>query len=226
MLNDKKESIAVNKLEQKSNSFQDVKLIDQYSAIGIQCKITENNYECQQPKVSRTRKLHDLLLEIIDVLVSSCLIAPFVVAYWRGTWELMNIYLFPTNAIKSGLYSLAIGSVGHLFFQFAQNRFTNTFHPDKHRLVYYLISRFYTYIFGLVCVNMWRGWWVLCDYWLLNRNNILILSIAITMVPLFILSIARTVRTLPAAPFAIAMDHKDHYFEVNTFFRTTVSICE
>uniref|UniRef100_A0A1A9WUD2 Fuseless n=1 Tax=Glossina brevipalpis TaxID=37001 RepID=A0A1A9WUD2_9MUSC len=163
------------------------------------------------------RNLHDLLLEISDVLLSCILIAPCVIAYWRGTWELVGVILFPKNAPLSALCSFLIGGIGHLSFTLFQRLLTDNIHPDKHRLTYYVISRCYTYVFGVVCVNMWRGAWVLCD-WLTSADSLIIICV-VTLVALLFLIATRTVRNLGAAPYSVIMDHKSDYFQVETMFR-------
>ena len=36
-------------------------------------------------------------------------IAFAIVAFWRGTWGLMDLYLFPNNAVLSFIISIGIG---------------------------------------------------------------------------------------------------------------------
>ena len=45
----------------------------------------------------------------IKKVVHTLLIALAIVAFWRGVWGLMDIYLFPNNAIVSFSVSLVIG---------------------------------------------------------------------------------------------------------------------
>lgn len=39
------------------------------------------------------------------------LIAFAIVSFWRGVWQLSNLYLFPNNLLLSNLISLAVGVV-------------------------------------------------------------------------------------------------------------------
>lgn len=169
-----------------------------------------------------SRNLHDILLEALDILLSCLVVAPCVIAYWRGTWELMGVLIFPSNLPLSAACSMLIGGLGHLIFTLTQNFFKTHIHPDKRRLTYYIISRCYTGVFGIVCVNMWRGAWILCD-WLTSADSLLIISI-VTLVSLLFMIATRTVRNLGAAPYTVTMDHKSDYFEVDTMFKIPVSI--
>ncbi|XP_037927305.1 uncharacterized protein LOC119661872 [Teleopsis dalmanni] len=163
------------------------------------------------------KNTHTLLLETLDMLLSCLVVAPCVIAYWRGTWELMGVLIFPNNVPLSALCSFLIGGLGHLLFTLTQTFFKDHIHPDKRRLTYYVISRCYTAIFGIVCVNMWRGSWVLCD-WLTSVDSLVIISV-VTLVAMLFLIATRTVRNLGAAPYTVTMDHKSDYFEVDTMFK-------
>ncbi|EDV98832.1 uncharacterized protein LOC6566902 isoform X2 [Drosophila grimshawi] len=163
------------------------------------------------------RNLHELLLELLDVMLSCLIVAPCVIAYWRGTWELMGFLLFPNSKPLSALASFAIGGAGHFLFTITQNFFKDNIHPDKRRLTYYAISRLYTAVFGVVCVNMWRGAWLICD-WLTSIDSLTIIAV-VTLVSIVFLIATRTLRNLGAAPYTVTMDHKTDYFEVDTMFK-------
>lgn len=165
----------------------------------------------------KSRNCHDIFLEVLDCLLSCLIVAPCVIAYWRGTWELMGVLLFPKNVPLSALCSFLIGGIGHMVFTLTQHFFRDNIHPDKNRLTYYAVSRCYTFVFGIVCVNMWRGSWVLCD-WLTSVDSLIIICV-VTSVALLFLIATRTVRNLGAAPYSVIMDHKTDYFEVETMFK-------
>ncbi|XP_002002895.3 uncharacterized protein LOC6576915 [Drosophila mojavensis] len=175
--------------------------------------VHSQKYSAEAPR----RNLHEVLLEVLDVLLSCLIVAPCVIAYWRGTWELMGVLLFPNSLPFSALASFAIGGLGHFIFTITQNFFKDHIHPDKRRLTYYAISRLYTAVFGVVCVNMWRGAWMVCD-WLTSIDSLAIISV-VTLVALLFLVGTRTLRNLGAAPYTVTMDHKNDYFEVDTMFK-------
>ncbi|KAI8042957.1 uncharacterized protein LOC128262915 [Drosophila gunungcola] len=173
----------------------------------------EKRLEAETPR----RDLHELLLELLDMLLSCLVVAPCVIAYWRGTWELMGVYLFPRSLPLSAMASFLIGGLGHFLFTVTQNFFKEHVHPDRRRLTYYTVSRLYTAVFGIVCVNMWRGAWLLCD-WLTSIDSLMIVSV-VTAIALVFLVATRTLRNLGAAPYTVTMDHKSDYFEVDTMFK-------
>lgn len=159
-----------------------------------------------------------LFLKFIDISISSVVIAPCVIAYWRGTWQLMELILCPQYTGTSALISFALGCLGHMFFTLCQNCFKRSFDPDKRRLTYYLGSRGYTAIFGIICVNMWRGVWNLCDF-LTSRTSLGVIVI-LTLIAVCLLIATRTSRNLTAAPFVVVVDSRQMYFDISTFFHT------
>lgn len=163
---------------------------------------------------------HSVVLEIIDSFYSSLIIAPLVVSYWRGTWNLSDAYLLPGNKIHSSMASLAIGIVGHLVFTIGQGSFRGHFDPNRHRLTFYLGSRLYTSIFGIVCVNCWRGGWQLIDHYT-ARNMTTILSI--TILAIIALTALKSLRNVAATPFVVVTDTSREYFDVQTMFKKLVS---
>jgi hypothetical protein len=66
------------------------------------------NYPIFMPKsgnrIDLKRKFHHNLLMAMGIGIS-------VVAFWRGTWGLMDLYLFPNNPTLSSFASLAIGVI-------------------------------------------------------------------------------------------------------------------
>lgn len=158
------------------------------------------------------------LLTVLDVLISCLVVAPAVVTYWRGVWVLSQSYIFPSDPTVSAVTSTLVGYFGHLFFTFSQHFFAKSFHPDKNRIVYYLVSRLYTAFFAVVCVNGWRGPWSLLD---LYTEMELTSVTAMTVVSLIALIVLRALRNVSAPPGGIAMDRVQGYFEVMTMFRVS-----
>lgn len=101
------------------------------------------------PRIS----FYAILLQLLDIFYVTFILGTAVVTYWRGTWNLVTHYLYPDDMTSSSVASLIIGINGHLIFTGFQSLFENSLNPDKHRLLYYFGSRFYTYVYGFVCVN-------------------------------------------------------------------------
>lgn len=90
-------------------------------------------------------------------------------------------------------------------------------HPDKHRLMYYVLSRVYTALFSFGCVNSFRGVWKALDQHTgLNPATVA----AFTSVSVVALACMRTLRNISAPPFVIVTDNHENYFQVPTMFHT------
>ncbi|XP_069676343.1 uncharacterized protein fusl isoform X2 [Periplaneta americana] len=167
-----------------------------------------------------SKRRHYVLLSVLDTMLSALVVSPGVVGYWRGTWCVMDYYVFPQHPSYTAWVSIAIGFFGHMFFTLLQRQFTRYFHPDEHRLVYYVVSRVYTTIFGFVCVNSWRGAWKMLDHY----TGLEVWSVTSTMVAsAVILAAMRTLRNISAPPFSIVTDNCEGYFQVPTMFRVSGS---
>ncbi|XP_015117594.1 uncharacterized protein LOC107041516 isoform X2 [Diachasma alloeum] len=161
-------------------------------------------------------RIHYTILIILDAIFSAFVAAPAVVGYWRGTWGLSDLYMFPNDPVLSNVTSIVVGYGGLLFFNVVQGHFNDIFHPDKHRLFYYVGSRIYTAVFGFCCVNAWRGGWQALDLYTEQATGTVL---AITIVALAALIFMKAVRNISAPPFSLSLDSHPGYFEVPTMFR-------
>uniref|UniRef100_A0A336M8G3 CSON012613 protein n=1 Tax=Culicoides sonorensis TaxID=179676 RepID=A0A336M8G3_CULSO len=159
---------------------------------------------------------HGILLQLIDICFVTFVLSTTVVTYWRGTWNLVTHYLYPDDPTSSAIASLLIGINGHLIFTGFQRVFKNSLNPDKHRLTYYIGSRIYTYLYGFVCVNGWRGGWQLLD---LYTPHVTWHVLATVIVSVLALSLLKSLRNISAAPFVCVNDDQTEYFDVPTLFR-------
>lgn len=162
---------------------------------------------------------HSVVLEVLDSFYSSFVVAPLVVSYWRGTWNLADSYLIPSDKVQSKVVSLIIGIIGHLVFTIGQGWLRNHFNPNRRRLTFYVASRLYTSVFGIVCVNCWRGGWQLIDHYT-AQNMTTILSI--TIFAIICLMLLKAIRNVGASPVVIVTDTSDEYFDVPTMYKKSV----
>lgn len=168
-----------------------------------------------------SNRLHYAILTVLDTVFSALVAAPAVVGYWRGTWGLSDLYVYPDEPTFSSFASITVGFAGLFAFSVLQHGLDDALHPDKHRLSYYLGSRLYTGVFGFCCVNAWRGAWKVLDiYTELKVSTVF----ATTAVSLLALGIMRAIRNVSAPPFSLCLDSCPGYFEVQTMFRVNVSI--
>lgn len=171
--------------------------------------------------IAQSESVHATFLDILDILFSSLIVGPAVIGYWRGTWNLMGYVLAPSDQYMSAVLSVIIGTVGHFVLTLYQDKLSVAFHPDKHRIAFFVFSRIYTAAYGIICVNGWRGGWLLMDQLLPYKIPILL---AITLTSAFLLALFKGLRNISAAPFAISTDRSKDYFVIPTMYKTSVCI--
>ncbi|KAF7287351.1 uncharacterized protein LOC143191033 [Rhynchophorus ferrugineus] len=159
------------------------------------------------------------LITVLDLLFSALIVCPCVVSYWRSVWTLMDIYVSPNDHLLSAVISTSVGVCGHLFFLLFQKVLENNFHPDRSRILFYIVSRLYTICFAFTCVNGWRGpWEILTVHTRTDFKSVMVT----TTVGLVALISMRALRNVSSPPCVIVNDSVKGYFEVLTMFRVTV----
>lgn len=169
--------------------------------------------------IASPNTIHATFLVFLDISFSSLIVAPAVINYWRGTWNLMAYVLYSDDMFRSAIASSVLAAIGNFVLCFCQEKFSRTFHPAKHRITFYIFSRFYSIIFGLISVNSWRGIWMLMDQYVPYKLSVLCL---ITGTSLFILALCKGLRNISSQPFALSTDHSKDYFVIPTMLKSSV----
>ena len=128
---------------------------------GESYEVTEHG---DQPSMSYspTRSCRAFILFVLDNLLNAAVIGPMTVFYWRGTWVLLDVYLFPDDQAASGWTCSLIGNVGLICLVYLQQPLAKWVHVDN-PLHWMLGYRVYTYVLGSLGVFHWRGVWILLD---------------------------------------------------------------
>lgn len=163
--------------------------------------------------------MHNAFLVFLDVAFASVIVGPVVVIYWRGTWNLMTLWLYPDDVAMSAIGSCFIGTIGHFVCFYCQDALSKHVDKNRNRLTFMIVSRLYTAIYGLICVNGWRGPWALLDIYSTDSVSSLLLTILIATV---LLIICKGLRNITSAPFGVSTDHSKDYFVAPTMFKSSV----
>lgn len=158
-----------------------------------------------------------IFLSVLDMLISMLIVSPAVVGYWRSVWELMDIHVLPENPLISATVSFVIGVCGQVLFSLSGKTFTETFHLNRNRFVFYVVSRSYTVCYSFIGINSWRGLWYLFD---MNSNRFIFMSTVTAVITLIVI---RGLKNISSSPCVIVTDGVDGYFNVTTMFRISVS---
>ncbi|XP_068227193.1 uncharacterized protein fusl [Palaemon carinicauda] len=162
------------------------------------------------------------VLGFMDSLLSIFIFAPLVVGYWRGCWQLMDHYLLPNNKLISIMTSLSIGLFSGLFFCLLQGPLARLCDNDRRPRLHLFVSRMYTMIYCVCCVNHWRGVWATWDFY----TGISWQSGATSVgIGLLTLAVTRGLKNILAPPFLVVTDHPEKYFKVPTLFNAKRERC-
>ena len=104
----------------------------------------------------------DFVLFLLDNVFACFIVAPLVVAYWRGTWVLISYYLERNNQAINAWSCFVIGNMGWLILALLQEPLKR--HIVKDNWLSWLVGyHVYTYIAAFCSVCLWRGLWVVMD---------------------------------------------------------------
>lgn len=165
---------------------------------------------------------HDALLAFLDVVFASAIVTPAILIHWRGTWNLWKMFVFPDDLFSSGITFMCIGITGQFIVFYAQNFLDRTFHPDKHRLTFMLVSRSYTYIYSIIGIAGWRGLWDVLDFFSPPATTDVSMLCAIIVIGAILLACLKGLRNVSSPPFGISTDNSKDYFIITTMFKSSV----
>ncbi|KAL5280989.1 fusl family protein [Megaselia abdita] len=170
-----------------------------------------------QDSVEPKSRFYLTMVCLLDTVFACVIVAPITVWYWRATWEVMAYLLLPTGNY-SPFISFFGGLVVFIILSLTQNQLTSFLDPNKRRMTYFILSRIYTELFAVTCINMWRGAWSICDF--ISGETTLLFTAIYTSLAFAYMLYSRSVRNLLAAPFLLFPDWHDVYFVVDNFFQT------
>lgn len=209
--------------------------------------IKPNNRRLPEPRTSRKRKnnnnklilfarkllYYKPFMHILDVAFSLLLITPCVVAFWRGTWILMDIYVKIFPYWPSIFFSCAILCSFYILKEVQMKTKTNRARKSIDKtLAKKLLLRLYTYFFAWMDIMSWRGFWAFLDmlgdaeyqtYGSVIRTERTYVLLAASAGSLLGLLMLRSSRNSLAPPMVITLDNQTATFFFPTRFR--VGVC-
>ncbi|XP_069117795.1 uncharacterized protein [Argopecten irradians] len=156
-----------------------------------------------------------VLISMANALINLAIVSPLVVCFWRGTWELMDVYLFPDDFELTAWISVAIGNAIIFLFSIFQGYFSNL-NKIKNPFIYFVFSRLHIYLLGFGCVNQWRGVWFLQDHY---TGKTWQSATGSTIIGVSVLSCMRCLSGIIASPLLLCRDNdKEDMFVVTRRF--------
>lgn len=168
------------------------------------------------------------LLSLADLAWSSLVVAPLVVLFWRGTWDILSLWVYPKfsaldsphNAArleKSGLVCFVVGLVLRILLDLVKPFLGEALQP-KGKIIKHLGRLVFTGLYSVGGVSFWRGTWYLMRLDV-GEKTVPLLVVLVGGVAVIIFS--KISRTLMSSPLSLCQDSHDATFEVSSFFRKT-----
>lgn len=171
------------------------------------------------------------LLSAADFFWSGCVLAPLVVTYWRGTWDLLDDLLYPeknpTTSDQgltwyqqlSGLTSYLLGLFIRLILDIAMY-YIKEFVENKSKWIRVSLTWIYLALYSIAGVAFWRGIWTLMtkDIGLSWGKLLLILLVA-----LLLTLVMKAGKSLLSSPIVINLDRHELTFANGNYFKKTPS---
>lgn len=108
-------------------------------------------------------------LNVSDTIISLFLISPLVVAHWRGTWVFMDHhseYFPPWQTFLFGGFMHLTMVLLRVMFHSSLSLGETGERTITHRVIKYICTKVYLYIFSVGCIMNWRGGWAMMEmYW-------------------------------------------------------------
>ncbi|CAD5119889.1 DgyrCDS8471 [Dimorphilus gyrociliatus] len=143
-------------------------------------------------------------IKIVDCFLSSIVFFPMTVIYWRGSWDLLDIYVLPrySKIIRFGsMYIFGLFGIAAYFSQPLLERQLRNINGTLRGM----LCRFYMYAYSWMNMSVWRGGWGVLseaegDNW---KRSAIVLSVSY-----FLLVLMRTSRTSMWPPFTVNLDFR------------------
>ncbi|XP_069114337.1 uncharacterized protein [Argopecten irradians] len=154
----------------------------------------------------------EAFLSSVDVFINFTVIATLVVFFWRGTWDLLDVFFIPANYELSLWISLVGATTSLMILAIVQDKLNVAFAPNRtSALGFCVVSRLHAYFVASLQVCQWRGSWGLLDLYQINHWKGWICS----FVSILFLSVLGSLAQATASPLAACHDSdKLNYFTV------------
>ncbi|XP_053612487.1 uncharacterized protein fusl isoform X1 [Plodia interpunctella] len=110
----------------------------------------------------KTTSSRETVLYVLDCVFSVAVVGSLVVFVWRGSWALLDIFLFPDDKVKSSWTSLIVG-YALVVATFALQAPIRWAAARLHGAPRLLLADVYHLVSFLATVNVWRGVWGMLD---------------------------------------------------------------
>jgi len=172
----------------------------------------------------------EIFLTVADFLWSSFVVVPFVVLFWRGTWDILGDLVYPELPVKEGIEDAPenisrrqlTGIVCYLFGLFMRIFLDlGKFHLGEYlskqpALLRMLGGLVYTGVYAFSGVAFWRGIWHLMIQDVGEKTTQLMV---VLVGSLLVLLFSKVSRSLISSPLALCLDTHANTFANTSYFK-------
>ena len=96
----------------------------------------------------------------LNLIIILCFITPAVINYWRGTWYILDLFVFPNDKVLSAslTFTASFGTISLLML--VEDYIKEFLDGRKARKGLYLVL---IYLLAFLSVASWRGLWMMLD---------------------------------------------------------------
>ena len=124
-------------------------------------KIRTSQFDSQQQMSSPFKRFSLLLCEkFLNLIIILCFITPTVVNYWRGTWYILDLFVFPADKFLSASLTFTASFGTTFLLVLVADYIKKILDERKARKVLYLVL---FYLLAFLSVTSWRGLWMMLD---------------------------------------------------------------
>lgn len=135
-----------------------------------------------------------LCKRLLNFVLVFCVVTPTVVTYWRGTWYILDLFVFPDDKHRSAWITFA-ASFGVMYLVMLVEDYLKAFLNERRDRKLLCLVMFYP--LTLMVVTSWRGLWMLIDHYATSSPT----SVCVThAVGFLIILLTKTTSTIIAVP--------------------------
>jgi len=134
-----------------------------YTCRPIAVTLLSSYYSIRLPANEKTPPISKPVIAV-DILTSFVVIPFFVVWFWRGSWLVMDFYLWKFSPEKADVWtSIGWSALMAIGFMLVASETVFAFITTENTLVLALLGRLRTYVLAWGVVNYWRAVWYIWD---------------------------------------------------------------
>lgn len=159
----------------------------------------------------------EAILEKADFFITIFIVGPFSITFWKSTWGLMDLYIYPEDPLRSAVVTTAFGIIPGLALYLFQDYFSRKLTVDRvGKNSMFILTRVYTYLGGVINIAACRGVWNLLDIAIPDTPYIIFSTFVSTVAIIYV----KALRNVISPPYCLVPDSLDECFEAPTFFKT------